>query len=157
MEAGKCEKVGKMCKKTCDMCEEEPKKSNYFRFSLTCNISSFLKKIINILSNQKFIIYGYKPGSPDIYPVLRLSLIMRKYEKVWTYFHFDHKNLTIIIQGVLALCEFHYCEFCYCGFSKPLLKICLMRFLCTINFVNAVIFLMRFLANATFLQVPKVA
>ena len=61
------------------------------------------------------------------------------------------------IQGVLALCEFHYCEFRYCGFSKPLLKICLMRFLCTINFVNAVIFLMRFLANATFFQVPKVA
>ena len=48
MEAGKCEKVGKMCKKTCDMCEEEPEKSNYFRFSLTCNISSFLKKIINL-------------------------------------------------------------------------------------------------------------
>jgi hypothetical protein len=45
MEAGKCEKMGKMCKKTCDMCEEEPKKSNYnFRFSLTYNI-------VNILSN----------------------------------------------------------------------------------------------------------
>ena len=44
MEAGKCEKVGKMCKKTCDMCEEEPKKSNHFKFSLTCNISSFFKK-----------------------------------------------------------------------------------------------------------------
>ena len=56
------------------------------------------------------------------------------------------------LQRVLALCEFRYC-----GFSKPLLKICLMRFLCTINFVNAVIFLMRFLANATFFQVPKVA
>jgi hypothetical protein len=26
------------------------------------------------------------------------------------------------IQGVLALCEFHYCEFHYCGFSKLLLK-----------------------------------
>ena len=62
-----------------------------------------------------------------------------------------------MLQGVLALCEFHYCEFRYCGFSKPLLKIFLMRFLCTINFVNAVIFLMRFLANATFFQVPKVA
>ena len=99
MEAGKCEgiKIAKVCKKTCDMCEEEPKKGNCFRFSLTCNISSFLKKIINIPSNQKFIIYGYKPGSPDIYPFLRLSLIMRKYEKVWTYFHFAHKNLTIII------------------------------------------------------------
>ena len=36
----------------------------------------------------------------------------------------------IILQGgVLALCEFHYCEFHYCGFSKPLLKICLMQFL----------------------------
>ena len=22
------------------------------------------------------------------------------------------------LQGVLALCEFHYCEFHYCGFSK---------------------------------------
>ena len=97
MEAGKCEgiKIAKVCKKTCDMCEEEPKKGNCFRFSLTCNIFNFFKKTINILSNQKFIIYGYKPGSPDIYPVLRLSLIMRKYEKVWTYFHFDHKNLTI--------------------------------------------------------------
>ena len=59
------------------------------------------------------------------------------------------------LQGVLALCEFHYCEFCYCGFSKPLLKICLMRFLCTINFVNAVIFLMRFLANASFFRSQK--
>ena len=39
MEAGKCEgnKIAKVCKKTCNMCEEEPKKSNYFRFSLTCN------------------------------------------------------------------------------------------------------------------------
>ena len=27
-----------------------------------------------------------------------------------------------LIQGVLALCEFHYCEFHYCGFSKLLLK-----------------------------------
>ena len=27
-----------------------------------------------------------------------------------------------VIQGVLALCEFHYCEFHYCGFSKLLLK-----------------------------------
>ena len=40
MEAGKCEekKVAKVCKKTCDMCEEEPKKSNHFRFSLTCTL-----------------------------------------------------------------------------------------------------------------------
>ena len=27
-----------------------------------------------------------------------------------------------IVQGVLALCEFHYCEFHYCGFSKLFLK-----------------------------------
>ena len=27
-----------------------------------------------------------------------------------------------LVQGVLALCEFHYCEFRYCGFSKLLLK-----------------------------------
>ena len=83
MEAGKCEdeKIAKRCMKTCDMCEEEPKKSNYFKFSLTCNIYSFLKKIINILSNQKFIRYGYKAGSPDIYPFLRLSPIMRKFEQ----------------------------------------------------------------------------
>ena len=55
MEAGKCEdeKIAKRCMKTCDMCEEEPKKSNYFRFTLRYNISSFLKKVINILSNQK--------------------------------------------------------------------------------------------------------
>ena len=83
MEAGKCEdkKIAKKCRKTCDMCEEGPKKSNYVRFTLTCNISSFLKKAINILSNQKFIRYGYKPGSPDIHPFLRLSLIMRNYEQ----------------------------------------------------------------------------
>ena len=45
MEAGKCEeeKIAKRCMKTCDMCEMEPKKSNYFRFSLTCNtIFNFL-------------------------------------------------------------------------------------------------------------------
>ena len=83
MEAGKCEdkKIAKKCRKTCDMCEEGPKKSNYVRFTLTFNISSFLKKVINILSNQKFIRYGYKPGSPDIHPFLRLSLIMRNYEQ----------------------------------------------------------------------------
>ena len=28
----------------------------------------------------------------------------------------------ILIQGVLALCKFHYFEFHYCGFSKLLLK-----------------------------------
>ena len=35
MKAGKCEdeKIAKKCMKTCDMCEEEPKKSNLFRFS----------------------------------------------------------------------------------------------------------------------------
>ena len=29
---------------------------------------------------------------------------------------------SLVLQGVLALCEFHYCEFHYCGFSKLLLK-----------------------------------
>ena len=53
------------------------------------------------------------------------------------------------IQGVLALCEFHYCEFGYCGFSKLLLKICLMRFLCTITLVNADISY-RYMPNAIF-------
>ena len=45
MEAGKCEdeKIAKRCMKTWDMCEEEPKKSNYFRFTLKCNNYSFLK------------------------------------------------------------------------------------------------------------------
>ena len=34
------------------------------------------------------------------------------------------------LQGVLALCEFHYCEFHYCGFSKlHITKIWLMRLL----------------------------
>ena len=28
------------------------------------------------------------------------------------------------LQGVLALCEFHYCKFHCCGFSKLLLKFC---------------------------------
>ena len=27
-------------------------------------------------------------------------------------------TLNLEVQGVLALCEFHYCEFHYCGFSK---------------------------------------
>ena len=31
-------------------------------------------------------------------------------------------ELEFELQGVLALCEFHYCEFHYCGFSKLLLK-----------------------------------
>ena len=53
------------------------------------------------------------------------------------------------VQGVLALCEFHYCEFGYCGFSKLLLKICLMRFLCTITLVNADISY-RYMPNAIF-------
>ena len=33
------------------------------------------------------------------------------------------------IQGVLALCEFHYCEFHYCDFSKLSINIWLMRLL----------------------------
>ena len=34
MEAGKCNntKIATKCMKTCDICEEEPKKSNQFRF-----------------------------------------------------------------------------------------------------------------------------
>ena len=32
------------------------------------------------------------------------------------------KRHLLTIQGILALCEFHYCEFHYCGFSKLLLK-----------------------------------
>ena len=32
------------------------------------------------------------------------------------------------LQGVLALCEFHYCEFHYCNFSKHSRNICLMLF-----------------------------
>ena len=28
----------------------------------------------------------------------------------------------LLVQGVLALCEFHYGKFHYCGFSKLLLK-----------------------------------
>ena len=32
------------------------------------------------------------------------------------------KNKRIYVQGVLALCEFHYCGFHYCGFSKLLQK-----------------------------------
>ena len=32
---------------------------------------------------------------------------------------FMNRNDELIqLQGVLALCEFHYCEFRYCGFSK---------------------------------------
>ena len=30
--------------------------------------------------------------------------------------------IIIYVQGVLALCEFHYCEFRYCGFSKLYIK-----------------------------------
>jgi hypothetical protein len=45
----------------------------------------------------------------------------------WTTFlgSLDHLQVGTQInsvQGVLALCEFHYCEFHYCGFSKLLLK-----------------------------------
>ena len=29
-----------------------------------------------------------------------------------------HMTQLLNIQGVLALCEFHYCEFHYCNFSK---------------------------------------
>ena len=32
-----------------------------------------------------------------------------------------------VVQGVLALCEFHYCEFHYCGFSNHSIDICLMQ------------------------------
>ena len=105
MEAGKCEdeKIAKRCMKTCDMCEEEPKKSNYFKFTLKCNISSFLKKVINILSNQKssLDVATYKPSSPDIYSFLRLSPIMRNYKQYdyykSMYFLLANENLMILI------------------------------------------------------------
>ena len=32
------------------------------------------------------------------------------------------KPYMVCIQGVLALCEFHYCKFRYCGFSKLYIK-----------------------------------
>ena len=109
MEAGKCEdeKIAKRCMKTCDMCEEEPKKSNYFRFTLKCNISSFLKKVINILSNQKssLDVATYKPSSPDIYSFLRLSPIMRNYKQYdyykSMYFLLAHRNLMITFTLVI--------------------------------------------------------
>ena len=46
------------------------------------------------------------------------------------------------LQGVLALCEFHYCEFRYCGFSKLSRYILLLRFY--IYFADAIFWLMRF-------------
>ena len=104
MEAGKCEdeKIAKRCMKTCDMCEEEPKKSNYFRFTLKCNISSFLKEVINTLSNQKSSLDMATNQVVQIStPFLRLSLIMRNYEQYdyykSLYFLLAHKNLMIII------------------------------------------------------------
>ena len=64
------------------------------------------------------------------------------------------------LQGVFALCKFHYCEFYYCGFSKLLLKFgkCdFMAYLFCYCVHKIKILLMRFLDNAVFFQVPKVA
>ena len=46
----------------------------------------------------------------------------------------------LLVQGVLALCEFPYCKFSYCGFSKlsrSLAKDLANAILWTICFVNA--------------------
>ena len=40
----------------------------------------------------------------------------------------NHQAVTNVVQGVLALCEFHQCEFHYCDFSKLSKNIWLMRF-----------------------------
>ena len=62
------------------------------------------------------------------------------------------------LEGVFALCEFHYCEFHYCGFSKLLLKFgwwdLMGYFFC--NCVHkSKILPMRFLANANFSRSQK--
>ena len=44
-----------------------------------------------------------------------------------------------LIQGVLALCKFHYCEFRYCGFSK------LSRYVSK-NLANAIVWAIYFFA-----------
>ena len=109
----------------------------------------------------------------DVFEFLHLSM-QQQHERRWSwqlifYFFLNMTQLgqiitkfafctlcnSIVIQGVLALCEFHYREFRYCGFSKPLLKICLVQILCTINFVTAIICLMRFLSNGTFSRFQK--
>ena len=55
------------------------------------------------------------------------------------------------VQGILALCEFHYCEFHYCGFSKnplnlPYVNLCLML----ISLVRLFWLLLPNFANANF-------
>jgi hypothetical protein len=62
------------------------------------------------------------------------------------------------VQGVLALCEFHYSEFHYSGFSKLLLKIGGCNFM-GYSFCYCVhkikLLLMQFLDNASFSRSQK--
>ena len=56
----------------------------------------------------------------------------------WPHY-FNHKwAQTSRVQGVLALCEFHYCEFHCCGFSK------LSRYTITKNLANAILWAIYF-------------
>ena len=89
----------------------------------------------------------------------------RKYKITWRTKRLwlrDGSDVACIkkIHGVLALCAFHYCEFHFCGFSK------LSRYISK-NLTNASLWaiyifcycvhtwLMWFLANVTFCQVPS--
>ena len=84
----------------------------------------------------------------------RHSSISAIFDLTW-FIILSYLSSTLVLQGVLALCEFHYC-----GFSKLLLKFGLCDFLGYL-FCYCVhktkILLMRFLANGTFSEVPKVA
>ena len=52
---------------------------------------------------------------------LKFKMEQDKKSSLWKSI-FQNRNFKIQVQGVLALCEFHYCEFHYCGFSKLLPK-----------------------------------
>ena len=70
-----------------------------------------------------FIRIGFVSGSIGGmgWDVRFVELVMVKIDINNTFDQRCELNVKFHLQGVLALCEFHYCEFCYCGFLKLLL------------------------------------
>ena len=91
-------------------CEGGRKGHHHFQASLGLDDSYAIRKVMWIFQQ------------PSNHPKNGLKLFL----KDSSYLYAPGFSRDINVQGVLALCEFHYCEFHYFGFSKLSINICLM-------------------------------
>ena len=91
-------------------CEGGRKGHHHFQASLGLDDSYAIRKVMWIFQQ------------PSNHPKNGLKLFLKEL----SYFYAPAFSWDIIVQGVLALCEFHYCKFCYYDFSKLSINICLM-------------------------------